>query len=190
MNPKEAPENISLGRHGKNENSNFVASVVPGGIEAQQREGQGVFIKAQALPKKCPRVALERLGFVFGEDVDELFVSVTFPSGWKKEASDHAMWSHLVDDKGRRRGGIFFKAAFYDRKAHMDLDSFYKLEAVYPDKPEDDIIYRVIDFDGVIHFTSNPVAPRMWANQDHERSLCKAWLDENRPNWESPEAYW
>jgi hypothetical protein len=37
--------------------------------------------------------------------------------------SDHAMWSYLVDELGRERVSIFYKAAFYDRSAHMSLTS-------------------------------------------------------------------
>lgn len=35
------------------------------------------------------------------------------------------MWSYLVDELGRRRGAIFYKAAFYDRDAFMRLESHY-----------------------------------------------------------------
>jgi hypothetical protein len=76
---------------------------------------------SQELPKECPRDALEALGFVFGEDADDIFVTVKFPDGWDKKATDHSMWSDLLDDKGRRRGNIFYKAAFYDRSAHMRM---------------------------------------------------------------------
>lgn len=190
MTPKDAPENLELKQHGKEEHSNFLAALLPGGIEHQEREGQGVFVKAQALPKNCPRADLERMGFVFGEDVDELFVSVTFPAGWKKEASDHPMWSYLVDDKGRKRGGIFFKAAYYDRKAHMNLGNFHKLDTVYPETADEPYVYRVVDTDGVVLFTSDPAGPGDWAKQDAERARCKAWLDYSRPDWEKPEAYW
>ena len=31
------------------------------------------------------------------------------------------MWSDLLDDKGVKRGSIFYKAAFYDRSAFLRL---------------------------------------------------------------------
>ena len=43
------------------------------------------------------------------------------PEGWKREASYHPMWSHIVDGAGKQRVSIFYKAASYDRKAHMSL---------------------------------------------------------------------
>jgi len=61
------------------------------------------------------------MGIVFGEKVDDLFTSVTLPEGWHKEATEHAMWSKLIDDQGRERASIFYKAAFYDRSAFMSI---------------------------------------------------------------------
>jgi hypothetical protein len=52
-----------------------------------------------------------------------MFRPATLPEGWRREGSDHAMWSHIVDDQGRKRASIFYKAAFYDRGAHMSLVS-------------------------------------------------------------------
>ena len=43
------------------------------------------------------------------------------PNGWKKQATDHSMWSELIDDKGKVRATIFYKAAFYDQRAFLNL---------------------------------------------------------------------
>jgi hypothetical protein len=66
------------------------------------------------------REALEAAGVKFGAAVkgDPMFTYVELPAGWKKRSTGHAMWSDLVDDKGRKRASIFYKAAFYDRSAH------------------------------------------------------------------------
>ena len=103
---------------------NFLAASTPGGIERQEKEGQESFVASETLPKDmqgCSREKLEKIGFVFGDDIDDLFVSVVMPEGWKKEPTDHSMWSKLVDEKGRERASIFYKAAFYDRSAHMSF---------------------------------------------------------------------
>jgi hypothetical protein len=94
-------------------------------IMNQEKRGQGDLIRSEVLPRQCPRADLETLGFVFGQEVDDLFIEVKFPAGWKKVATEHSMWTDLVDDKGRKRGGIFYKAAFYDRSAHMHLNRRY-----------------------------------------------------------------
>src|SRR6266536_284007 len=66
---------------------------------------------------------LRALGFQFGDpDPDDpLFRPATLPTGWRREGSDHAMWSYLVDGRGIRRVAMFYKAAFYDRRAHLSI---------------------------------------------------------------------
>jgi hypothetical protein len=63
------------------------------------------------------------LGFTFGDpDPDDpLFMPATLPGGWKRQATGHSMGSVIVDTLGRERVSIFYKAAFYDRSAHMSL---------------------------------------------------------------------
>lgn len=95
-------------------------------IEASEARGQRELVASSVLPRQfnwCTREEFEALGFVFGEDVadDPLFRNATLPDGWRREGSDHAMWSYLLDQHGRRRVGVFYKAAFYDRKAHMSF---------------------------------------------------------------------
>jgi hypothetical protein len=82
------------------------------------------------------------LGFVFGDFVPErqgeaMFRYATLPEGWTRKGSDHDMWSYIVDERGRERVAVFFKAAFYDRSAHMYI---VKMEgpvngSVYNDHP-------------------------------------------------------
>jgi hypothetical protein len=53
---------------------------------------------------------------------DPLFRRVRLPEGWGFRYTDHSMWTDLVDDNGKKRAGIFYKAAFYDRRASIQLD--------------------------------------------------------------------
>lgn len=101
-------------------------------IERMERDGQRQLVNSDRLPSRInapgrpqaeARAEFEALGFTFGDpDPDDpMFMSATLPEGWKREGSDHAMWSYLLDTAGRQRVGIFYKAAFYDRSAHMHL---------------------------------------------------------------------
>lgn len=65
----------------------------------------------------------EALGFVFGDvvDGDPLFRHATLPEGWCRAGTSHSMHSDIVDERGIRRASIFYKAASYDRRAHMDI---------------------------------------------------------------------
>jgi hypothetical protein len=112
----------ALGALAAGDIENFYVAGTPGGIEAQEKAGQVAFETSETLPKDCPKEALEKLGFVFGEEADDIFVKVKFPDGWKKRATGHSMWTDLLDETGKKRGSIFYKAAFYDRKADMTLD--------------------------------------------------------------------
>lgn len=108
----------------RGELGNAMAAMLPGGIERQEKEGQQTFVAADRLPVKGlgDQEKLKALGFVFGkvlEGKDRIFIEAKLPPGWKKVATDHSMWSDLIDDTGRKRAAIFFKAAFYDYHAFI-----------------------------------------------------------------------
>jgi hypothetical protein len=88
-----------------------------GYIEEQESAGQAQLVASAVLPKDGSS-AYEALGIRVGDPVDDLFVNVTLPAGWKRQGSDHAMWSYVLDERGVQRVAVFYKAAFYDRKAH------------------------------------------------------------------------
>lgn len=97
-------------------------------ITDQESQGQVELVNSTSLPTEMgDRTAYEAVGFVFGDPIpgDELFTAATLPAGWKKESTDHALWSSVVDQLGRKRVLVFYKAAFYDRKAHMSLSTVY-----------------------------------------------------------------
>jgi hypothetical protein len=82
--------------------------ITPGGIEAQEARGQRQFVNSATLPRRCigcTREQVERMGVVFGADVDALFVNVTLPDGWSKVPTTHSMWSELRDAGGACAGG-------------------------------------------------------------------------------------
>lgn len=97
-----------------------------GGIEAQESAGQAQLVNSTAIPTDmhCKPEELEALGFTLGEvhADDPMFRDATLPEGWSREGSDHAMWSYIVDERRFRRVSIFYKAAFYDRSAHLGID--------------------------------------------------------------------
>jgi hypothetical protein len=99
-------------------------------IERQERDGQRQLVSFDRLPTDrdgTPDEEWLALGFTFGEPDpgDDLFCPATLPPGWKREGSDHAMWSYLLDEHGRKRVSIFYKAAFYDRRAFMRLNGVH-----------------------------------------------------------------
>ncbi len=187
---------------------NMTAAFVPGGIEAQEKRGQLQQAALQTLPRDGSwdkRPELEAMGFVFPEDDDRsdpLFIYVRFPDGWKKEPTEHSMWSDLVDDKGRKRGAIFFKAAFYDRSAHMSLTKRLGAGYRYGDGDGNmDRIVRITDALELVEPQEETFAAPDWradrvkAEKQEKKidaAVAKrcAWLNGNYPDWRNPTAYW
>jgi hypothetical protein len=73
------------------------------------------------------RARFEALGIVFGNDYDDLLVTVTLPEGWKLGYAGGGDSRHmgLIDDKGRMRAPQFVKGASYDRYASIYLKPRY-----------------------------------------------------------------
>ncbi|MER6575771.1 hypothetical protein [Nonomuraea sp. NPDC001023] len=101
-----------------------------GSIARMEAQGQRQIVNSTVLPARMnygTEDELIALGFKLGDKVegDPLFRQVTLPNGWKREGSDHAMWSYVVDELGRRRVSVFYKAAFYDRGAFLNVNTVY-----------------------------------------------------------------
>ncbi|MFH1430448.1 MAG: hypothetical protein ABIG71_02910, partial [Candidatus Uhrbacteria bacterium] len=107
-----------------------------GAICAQERSGQASFVNSTTLPTDMQgdtRKILEAAGVKFLDPVegDDMFQYAELPDGWKRQQTDHSMWSNLVDDRGRIRAMIFYKAASYDRSAHMGTCSRFSVGLDY-----------------------------------------------------------
>jgi hypothetical protein len=147
------------------------------------------------------REVLEAAGVVFGSTVegDPMFRYATLPPGWEKRRTDHSMWTELRDERGRKRASIFYKAAFYDRSAHMSaarryaatLD--YSEEAYRRQREQREFVGIVTDCGEIIQrfvFASGSddleYGPTSAAHKAEKAAT--AWLDEHRPDWRDPGA--
>jgi hypothetical protein len=204
---------------------NLLAASSPGGIEQQEAEGQTSFVASTHMPIKInagPRCGGEKVYTDMGIKVlgidpnDQLFFNVVLPDGWQKKPTGHSMWNDLLDNLGRKRGSIFFKAAFYDYEAFFNQDcrfyirveptDAYKSEISYEEREALPIIGRVYDGDTQIVFETVPAqrenaktreerTAEYWDKQDEiKKSLqdqCEAWLIQNGyPDYKNPNAYW
>jgi hypothetical protein len=97
-------------------------------IESQEAAGQREILFSDVIPSKGPVPELEKLGFEIGpmadasKGDDPLFRSCKLPKGWSREGTDHSMHSSIVDEMGRRRVCVFYKAAFHDRRADFHIE--------------------------------------------------------------------
>ena len=97
-----------------------VSRGTPEAIEASEQAGQDSLVAANSwLPKDGPRESIQEHGIRVLDDSDELFYQVELPDGWKIAPTDHPMWTNLLDEKESVVAEIFYKAAFYDRRASI-----------------------------------------------------------------------
>lgn len=162
----------------------FIDQAVTGrAIERMEAAGQAQLCASDVLPHemKPSREAFERMGFVFGGPVDgdPLFVYATLPARWSKAPTDHSMWSKILDAKGRPRVEIFYKAAFYDRRAHMRLAHRYRREIETRGAKYEDDRYRLID---------EATGAALLSGATYEE--IGAWLTANVPNHRDPAECW
>lgn len=218
MDEKQRITPAAVGALARGDIENFIVASTPGGIEAQEAAGQKEFVsELEILPIdgtiggegiiRENRKAWESLGFEFADPPDDdIFVKVKFPDGWTKKPTGHSMWSDLLDDQGRVRASMFYKAAFYDRSAHATLSRRFSIGYLNDEK------YNVTgvvltDSTGLIEksFGEVPIntvdhdkdekgyrkeCVRLYDIQEGMRNEGIGWLAENYPDHENLLAYW
>lgn len=96
------------------------------GVEELEWAGQRQLLASSVIPTRmygCTEQDLAALGVELGEVVegDPLFRYASLPQGWSRRPEKDSRCSYLVDEHGRDRASIFYKAAPYDRSASMTL---------------------------------------------------------------------
>ena len=175
-------------------------------IEDQEARGQQQMARASVLPKDGSggehRAKLTAMGIQFHGDADDLFVNVTLPEGWQVRPTGHSMHSDLVDERGHVRAAIFYKAAFYDRAAHIHIRQRFttRWEPICGYGEHFFIncevrVHRAYDEERPI-WQSEPIqfATRQdrWAYENTIRNDDPAteWLAAHYPEWDDVLAYW
>jgi hypothetical protein len=144
-------------------------------------------------------------GIIFHGATDDLFRTVELPNGWKMQPSDHLMWSHLLDQKGRVRARIFYKTEIFRSEAFITLETRFSIERLYSRDPHVNQVQHAV-MDGTRQrFETNRVVlgtkPRNesalndWYRRDEQltqkqRIECEAWLEERYPKWREYGAHW
>lgn len=176
---------------------NLIAAMSPKGrgIEEQEARGQRQLVASSQLPSKnngqenvidfYKGCGIEVIGQTKG---DKMFLDVRLPEGWAIKPTDHSMWSRLVDSNGAERASIFYKAAFYDREAFINMLSRYHLSMDRDEKNHDLWMCNVVD-----RKTGNIINAGAWStyrDADNARENFKVWLDEKYPDHQDSLAYW
>lgn len=171
-------------------------------IEHMEAEGQQRAIRNIMMAKEMrpSREEWEQLGFVFTDiPGDDVLCSAVLPEGWSIKATDHSMWNEIIDENGMKRGSMFYKAAFYDRSAHMSLERRYGVCSSYvgDDYSTTEVYFgnneEKLFVAGQVHYSKDATREERAAKYEEEeklRAIAKQFGDENYPGWESVHAYW
>jgi hypothetical protein len=136
-----------------------------GYVEDMEARGQKELVASDVMPAQILHSTAEELvalGFTLGpiDTADSLFRPVILPTGWKRIGSSHAMWSYIVDERGIRRVAMFYKAAFYDRRAHVTLlnpGREIASLAIYGEEPEGGIPWTAFTRDELSAFKASTI---------------------------------
>lgn len=167
-------------------------------INNQESCGQAELVNSEVLPTdgiELLRKTIEGAGGKLLEKVegDEMFTNVILPDGWKKQATDHAMHSDVIDDKGRLRASMFYKAAFYDRSAHISPKRRFGINR-YGYDVDGEIRLSMTDAMSEIEFYTDiekvPENETKWQVIDRLEQVVVSFMEKNFPDWRSAEAYW
>lgn len=115
-------------------------------IESAEAAGQHTLMNSTAIPVAGYRdTDMEAIGVRLGavHDDDPLFRDCTLPDGWSRDSMGDPRGAYIRDQHGRARVEIFYKAAWYDRKADAQIiavpltrpqqDSYDAVTRDYPD---------------------------------------------------------
>lgn len=184
-------------------NEIWLNGVNPGAIEDQESRGQKQLVNSSQLPRKnnswgnkqTIQEIYESVGIKVIEEStnDELFFDVVLPKNWKLELTDHSMWNNLLDDKGRTRATIFYKAAFYDREAFINFSTRYFCGSKYTEKESPDEkfhpkFYCVKDNSNDEILFKTKITKEY--SDDALENEAQEWIRKNFPKHEDITAYW
>lgn len=110
-------------------------------IYGMEAAGQRQVVASDYLPTQGDWETVEALGVVRGEVKagDEMFTHVRLPPGWTRAGTDHSMHSEVRDERGVKRISIFYKAAFYDRRADFYVVNIGREIASHMEYSENDL---------------------------------------------------
>ncbi len=126
---------------------------------------------------------------------DTMFIGVKLPEGWVKKATDHAMWSNLLDSKGRKRASIFYKGSPYDRKSHIDINPRYRISVDRVGFQNGDYSQNerheyhsyktpirgiVIDFDKTILFSTEEIPCEVTYKANRNGGYTESYIEQSR----------
>ena len=207
-NPDMSP--AALSALNKGDFKAFHDASVPGGIERAEAAAAKDMMEKSNLPMDGlieNREVLEKIGFVFGEYLDEVLISVTMPNGWSivrdKDNPYDARHMAMLDNFGRKRAHVFLKSTSYDYCGYVQwcyaiqikkvrLDNSDKVFYTEPSEKVLSLAVSVVQGEKVLFQTDKVTAQRsdIYDALEPLEKLAEAWCRENFPNFLDPFSYW
>ena len=171
-------------------------------IEHMEAEGQRKAVRNCYVAKRMdPKMEeWEKLGFSFTQiPGDDMLCEAVLPEGWELKPTDHSMWTDIVDNNGHKRGSMFYKAAFYDRDAHMYLSPRYGVRTTYLNDEENTTEIYFGSDDEILYIAGRVSFPKDLSRkerlerydlQDEFREDALKFGEENYPDFRDVHAYW
>ncbi len=162
-------------------------------VEAVEAAALAAFIESPYLPSDMGLASQgqveEHTGILFADLVDDLFVRVVLPAGWRKVRGDQHRVAQLLDQKDRIRASIFYKNTGTKRLASMQWHCFYTVMQIRQDKTKRFYTTVASADDNVAWFQifEDDTPP---AVIEEARLKANRWLFETYPNALDPFSYW
>jgi hypothetical protein len=166
----------------------------PEAIIASEKAGQTELVSSTNMPKELypNQEAFEKVGFKFGQEIDDIFTKAELPQGWTREATNHDMHSYILDEKKRKRVLVFYKAAFYDRRANAELERRYSVGTNYLNLVNDrPVEVAIFDQDKPIEtFPFEQTETVDYTTRRRVDNIAAQRFKQLYPNGDDPTAYW
>lgn len=176
-----------------------------GMIMAGEAAGAAAMRASKRLPKSGlleHQEALEKIGFVFGDEIDKVLVAATLPEGWGLVGNNPHDARHmaLCDEKGRQRGHVFIKTTSYDYTGYVSWNSRFSVDTIVEDgrdkydlgEDEEALLVGVVmDGSTEIYRTEPQSAPRRdYEVSDQLSKKARQWLLVKYPQADNPFEHW
>lgn len=168
-------------------------------IVAQEARGQAEMELSDTLPTRGLRSLIESgAQITTGAQPDRLLTLVRLPDGWSKRRTDHHLYTDLLDEKGRKRASIFFKASFHDRDAFVTPCRRLSTRRDWDlEKKSKRYAAEALDGETVIFRTEERTIPEGNTDRMAEFTIGREveaeaaeWLNRSYPGWEKASSYW
>lgn len=127
---------------------------------------------------------------------DTLYFDAELPAGWHIKATDNIWWSEVIDNKGRKRAGVYCKEMCGTGDTFIKFFARYDFYANFNEQDKENMSWVVTDnATELVVFETEKMSTDSnerdyWVLRDKLTGQCLDFLAKNYPNHEDINAYW